>query len=112
MPILKPEIQKALRAAGLTREVSEVPLSDRLEVAGLGLDSTLEILHDLAHNSGNENTRRQAIETVLKLHQVLKDQPAAPPSVTIVIQDPHMVAGSVNPILIPRDTTKQKETIQ
>ena len=71
-----------------------------------------QILHDLAHNSGNENTRRQAIETVLKLHQVLKDQPAAPPSVTIVIQDPHMVAGSVNPILIPRDTTKQKETIQ
>lgn len=113
MPILRPEIQKALRVAGLTRDPSDIPLSDRLEIANLGLDHTLEALGELA-NSSNESIREKAINTSLKLHGVLKEQAAAPPSVTIIIQDPKAVAGSVNPILIPREAavTPQKETIQ
>lgn len=117
MPILKPEIQKALRVAGLAKETVDSSLSDKLELRGLSLDSTLEVLFDLVHNSSNEVIKRQAVDTVLKLHGVLKEQAAPPPSITIVINDSksEVTPEGLNPILIPRNTSdypkNEKESI-
>lgn len=115
MPILRPEIQKALRAAGLTKDTSnrdDVPLADKLSLVGLSLDETLERLADLVNNCQNEVIRRQAIDTTLKLHGVLKEQAPLPPSVTIVINDPNRPTPEVNPILLPREISLQKGIIQ
>jgi len=102
VPILRPEIQKALRAAGLSKDQNETSLDEKLNACGLSLEETLSQLSDIAHAGGNETTRLRALETSLKLSKVLNDQPTTIPNITIVINDPGRAAG-VNPILIPRE---------
>lgn len=106
MPLIKPEIQDVLRAAGLEKPQTSGSASDKLTSAGLSLDSIAEELTELAKHSGNESLRLRALETSLKVHGALKDQPQAIiPSFTIIIQSAG--AGptpSVNPILFPRQS--------
>ncbi len=102
MPLLKPEIQEALRSVGLSRESGNDSVSDILNDNNLSLRDSIELLSDIAHSGGEPGERRRAIETAFKLHGVLKDTPSVIPQVTIIISDPEAVAGGVNPILIPR----------
>ncbi len=110
MPLIKPEIQNLLRKAGLAPEQSKIDqtLVEKLDCAGLDLDSVLEELNTLAKSSGNEALRLRALETALKAHGALKDSAPAIPSFTIIIQDPSHLSDQqvnstqVNPILLPR----------
>ena len=122
MPLIKPEIQNLLRKAGLAPEQSKIDqtLVEKLDCAGLDLDSVLEELNILAKSSGNEALRLRALETALKAHGALKDSAPAIPSFTIIIQDgasAHETTNpQVNPILLPRQllsTLKDNsETVQ
>ena len=107
MPLIKPEIQNLLRKAGLAPEQSKIDqtLVEKLDCAGLDLDSVLEELNTLAKSSGNEALRLRALETALKAHGALKDSAPAIPSFTIIIQDGASKSSEstqVNPILLPR----------
>lgn len=123
MPLIRPEIQQVLREAGLApsrktenREAEPGSVSAKLEAAGLGLDETLERYADLACNTSNEVLRKNALDTILKMHGALKEAAAAPPSFTIVIQSSGeasapLVAGT-NPILLPRQLLKELKTTE
>lgn len=113
MPLIKPELQKALRAAGLAspESASSEESSDKssfqlqLERAGLGLEDTLQELSNISKTSVSEHLKLRSIETVLKLHQVLKEQPAAQiPAINIIIQDSNSdaILEGTNPIFLPR----------
>lgn len=103
MPILKPEIQKALAAAGINK-TADSSINDKLEMAGLGVHDTLTELADIMNRSDNDGYRLRAIEMVLKAHGLMKEAAAPMPSVTIVINDPSSSDSqrSINPILVPR----------
>ncbi len=101
MPLLKPEIQEALRSVGLSRDSGADSITDILNDNNLSLRDSIELLSDIAR-SGDAGERRRAIETAFKLHGVLKDTPSIIPQVTIIISDPEAAVGGVNPILIPR----------
>ncbi len=117
MPIMSPEVQKLMRAAGLTdrdknESTSEDSIGSKLERAGLGLDDVLLNLAQTANNSANEGLKVRANETALKLHGALKETAAAPASnFTIIINDPtYSPAKSlegVNPIFLPRQLLSQ-----
>ncbi len=101
MPLLSPQIQKALRASGLLENTEEkTSLSEKLEKSNLSLDDLLSSLYDFSQNASAENLRLDAIKTALKMHGALSEQTPAPPSVTFIIQGEE--AQEVNPILIPR----------
>src|SRR4051812_5473509 len=91
MPLIKPEIQKVLRAAGLSEDEAldsqgeASSLDKKLRAAGLSLEEILEEFAHIAKNSGNESLRARCLETVLKAHGALKDTAPAIPSFTIVI---------------------------
>ncbi len=114
MPLIKPEIQKVLRQAGLEKERPELSadrstLDSHLEQAGLDTQALAEELTGLALRSNNEALRLRALETVLKVKGALKEQPTAIPSFTIVIQNSGEdlnSTGGVNPILFPRQSLK------
>ena len=102
MPILKPQIQEALRAAGLdSPKKAESSVSDSLDSAGLGLSETLETLEHLLVN-GTEASRLRAAELAVKLRGLLKEQSAPLPSITISIKD-SFGQPVENPILLPRE---------
>ena len=108
MPILKPEMQAALRAAGLSKgsriETSEIGAA--LDDAGLSIEETLQTLKFLEENSQSENTKLRVVELTHKLRGLLKDQVAPPPSITIQILDPAFASArtsGVNPVLLPRE---------
>jgi hypothetical protein len=120
MPLMSPNHQAQMRAQevlqeltgekkGPTKKTEELTVADRLQLAGLGLDQTLENLAHTANNSANEGLRVRANETALKLHGVLKEAAqVSNPSFTIVINDsqPSTTATQnlegVNPIFLPR----------
>lgn len=102
MPILKPEIQEALRQSGLLSPEKE-GIEESLDRAGLSLSETLETLGDIQNNpTVSEGYRLRAAETSLKVRGLMKDQQQPLPAITIVINDPHSPIG-INPILIPRE---------
>lgn len=121
MPTIRPEIQKALRQAGLDKssttkldsnfnldlDTEKSTLERKLETAGLSLEDTLDDLRMLVKNTQNDNLRLRATETILKMHQALKEQAGAMPSINIIIQDPNkdflQKTNGVNPILLPRE---------
>ncbi len=105
MAILKPQIQEALRTAGLTRGATEDSTKEALENAGLGLSETLQTIEHLMSN-GTPHIQLRAAETVMKAHGLMKDQQAPMPSITIVINDPES-SFKVNPILLPRELNIQ-----
>jgi hypothetical protein len=108
LPLMKPEIQRALRSLDTASAVSGTEtvgsLVSILDRAGLSLEDCISELSDIAKDGDTSTVRKGAIDTALKLHGVLKDQAPPPPSVTIVIQDPAN-AGLDNPILLPRQLT-------
>lgn len=100
MPLLRPDIQKVLRETGLaTAEGGSI--SEKLDAHALSVDEILDGLSDVVHGADTSAVKLRALETASKLHGILKEQAAPPPSITIVINDPAS-AGQVNPILIPR----------
>lgn len=112
MPIIKPEIQKVLRSAGLLPEEqdSTLTIDENLNLAGLSTEAIAEELSNLALRSGNEALRLRALETALKVKGALKDQPVPIPSFTIVIQNSGSdlsKTGGVNPIVFPRASLNQ-----
>jgi len=109
MPLVKPEIQKALRAAGLLKDApaaEEGSVIEKLNNAGLSLEEVLDEYANLALRSGNEAIRARALQDILKAHGALKETTPAPPSFTIVIQPSDFSSLSatqgINPILLPR----------
>jgi hypothetical protein len=109
MPLIKPEVQKILRAAGLEKAArpEDESLIDKLSNAGLSGDALAEELTSLALHSNNDALRLRALETVLKVKGALKEQPAQLPSFTIVIQNSSKDLSEtegVNPILFPRQS--------
>lgn len=123
MPLMSPNHQAQMRAQEVLKELTgekststsdpkkekDLSTSERLQLAGLGLDQTLENLAHTANNSANEGLRVRANETALKLHGILKEA-AAPsnPTFTLIINDSQPPASAtkdlegVNPIFIPR----------
>jgi hypothetical protein len=109
MPLIKPEIQKILRAAGLEKEPGNESesLIDKLSNAGLSGDALAEEITNIALHSNNDHLRLRALETVLKVRGALKDQPPSLPSFTVVIQNSNKDLSEtegVNPILFPRQS--------
>jgi hypothetical protein len=112
MPLIKPEIQRVLRQAGLSdrpspEESSDTSFSSKLDRAGLSTDEIAEELTVLAKSSGNESLRLRALESAMKAHGILKDIPqGAAPSFTVVIQSapgaPTEGQDALNRILFPR----------
>jgi hypothetical protein len=88
MPIIKPEVQKVLRTAGLLPEerAENATIHESLDNVGLTTESIADELAGLALRSNNEALRLRALETVLKVKGALKDTPAVIPSFTVVIQ--------------------------
>jgi hypothetical protein len=119
MPLIRPEIQKVLRATGLEKEPTEGTISEKLSEVGLSDDSIAENLADIATRSGNEALRLRAIETALKVRGALKDQVQnSTPTFNLIIQscNPSVTPPSVNPIVFPRQslglTPQSPESIQ
>ena len=108
MPLIKPEIQKVLRAAGLSPDIKdETSLDEKLSQAGLSNYTLAEEITNIALHSRNDALRLKALETALKVKGALKDQPPVIPSFTVVIQNssPDLSkTGGVNPILFPRQS--------
>lgn len=113
MPIISPDIQKALRQVGMGKLASDTPLNERLEANNLSLDNALETLSEIMQG-GDTNQKLRAVDTTLKLHKVLNDDKVQMPVIQIQINDKFSAAQtSVNPILIPREPVKlNKETLQ
>lgn len=88
MPIIKPEIQKVLRTAGLLPEerAESSTIHEGLESAGLTTEAIADELTSLALRSNNEALRLRALETALKVKGALKDTPAQIPNFTVIIQ--------------------------
>jgi hypothetical protein len=106
MPIIRPEIQKALRAAGLADKEGSSTLTQRLDSNNLSIDTLLEQLSDIVQG-GETSLRLRAIDTGLKLHKVLNDKPDQMPQISIVIHDKFATESSpeINPIFIPRSNS-------
>lgn len=98
---------KVLESVGL-QSPPDASIKEQLGAAGLSLESTLATVSHLMDHADSDAIRLKAAEDSLRIHGLMKDQAAPPPSVTIIIQDPSAPSG-INPILIPR---QQKETVQ
>jgi hypothetical protein len=109
MPILKPEIQNALRAAGLVTD-KEDSLEALMERNKLSKEDVLSTLGFLMENAGSDQTKLRAAENALKILGLLKDTPTTVPNISITIVDGKSPEG-VNPILLPREI-RLKETVQ
>lgn len=110
MPLLKPDIRKALEAAGLENPNSdESTIKEILNARGLSKEDLIDRLSGVAEDAENDNSRLRAIELGFKLHGMLKDTIPQAASVTIVIQDPEN-KNSFNPSLFPRQMTFESDT--
>lgn len=110
MPVLRPEVNKLLEAANLKKKggAAAKDIKEQLEDAGLGLSDTLENLRQLRDYTESESTKVRINEAVLKMHGVMKEDAASIPAINIIISDPN--APAFNPILIPRELHKMKES--
>ena|SRR6185436_17618152 len=102
MPILKPQIQQALREAGLDNSEKDKGTLESLNNAGLDLSTTLDTVKSIMTYGESDHTKLRAAELSLKAHGLMKDQSSPAPSITIVINDP-LSKGGINPILLPRE---------
>lgn len=102
MPILKPDIQKALQLAGLNKSDGSGTVAEKLDNAGLSIHEVFTELSGIMSRSDNDSVRLKAIEMVLRTHGVMKESNTPNvPVVNIIINDPK-TETSINPILIPR----------
>jgi len=108
MPIINPRVQDALRMAGLTKEKPEGESSDlrtALEQGGFSRQENIQRLLDLADGAGTDTVKLRALEMAWKLIGELEDKPAQQPVFNIIINDSKKpVEGTLNPILIPRQS--------
>ena len=113
MPLLKANIQDALRAAGLSKAGgSAAGINEKLDEAGLSDEEVLDQVAQVMMHGSSDSIRLRAAETVLKVRGHMKEASAPPPPITIVIQGTG-VTPEVNPILIPREISPiPKETVQ
>ena len=100
MPISNPQIQEALREAGLVG-VHKHSLTEQLAAEDLTVEDAIKLLADIAYTSQEPSLRLRAVETVLKLQGLMKDSAPSAPVVNFIIQDPEG-PRDINPILIPR----------
>lgn len=109
MPLIKPEVQRILRKAGLKDQESENrSVDENLNLAGLSNEAIAEELTRLALNSQSESLKLRALETALKVRGALKETSQAP-QFTIIIQNADNSTSQVpevNPILFPRQSLK------
>ena len=108
MPLIKPEVQKVLRAAGLEKpeRVESLYVHQHLDQTGLSNEKIAEELTDLAINNQNPYLKLRA----------LRDATPAAPNFTIVIQNssPDLnfnSTGGVNPIIFPRQSLALSKTL-
>lgn len=108
MPIINHDIQKALRLAGIVKEenAEDTGIQARLDRHNLSLTETLDHLSDLVTGADTSAVKLRAIDTILKLHGVLKETTAPPPAINIIINDSKAIPG-INPILVPRQESVQ-----
>lgn len=109
MPLIRPEVQKILREAGLVKDpAAALSLEDQLSEAGLSSETLAENLVGLALRSGNDGIRLRALETALKVKGALKETATALPNFTVVIQNySHQElskTSGANPIIFPRQS--------
>lgn len=104
MPLIKPDIQRALRSAGIDNTTGDESLSELMDKKDMSLSQILDDLSDFIKTSTNEPLRMRAIEMALKMKGALKEQAAtALPTININIQDSQAnVTSDINPILVPR----------
>ena len=107
MPILKPQIQEALREAGLLENEEKTGVLESLDRAGLSLPQTLETVEGIMTRGGSDHVKLRAAELSLKARGLMKDQASPIPSITIIINDPQAPKDGVNPILLPRELVLQ-----
>lgn len=125
MPIMKPEVQRVLRAAGLKPENKE-PKEDVTLEGQLGeflsVEETLENLASMAKNSASDAIRLRALETALKLYGALKESTPQLPHFTIIINDGSVseksqvqvlakTGNGVNPIFVPRQISLEDKDV-
>lgn len=108
MPIINHDIQKALRLAGIVKEenTEDTGIQSRLDRHNLSLTETLDHLANIVSNADTSTVKLRAVDTILKLHGVLKETAAPPPSINIIINDSKAITG-INPILVPRQESVQ-----
>lgn len=100
MAALRPEISKALQAAGLDSP-QDSDLKKQLEHNDLGVSATISRLAELTENADSDSVRLRAIELAAKMHGFLKEAGASMAPIIVQINDPK-ADFSVNPILVPR----------
>lgn len=109
MALIKPEVQKILRAAGLERpeKADDLYVHQHLNNTGLSNERIAEELTSLAINSGSDHLRLRAIETALKVKGALRDVTPVAPNFTIIIQNSGQDfnrTNGINPIIFPRQS--------
>lgn len=115
MPLLKPEIKRALeeiRKGSESKGDEEENLQDKMDSAGMSVEMQLERLANLqADGGGSVGVQLQAIKIGLQISGLLKENErnaSTIPSIQIIIEDPQS-REKINPILIPRPTVKPNE---
>ena len=105
MPLLNPNIQNALAAAGIVEKDGVTPdIKKQLERAGLSTAEILEQIQVEMSQADSSANRLRAAELALKVHGLMKESAQTLPSITIVINDSEApTSKSVNPILLPRE---------
>lgn len=104
-PIIEPNFSSALKSAGLLSSNPEESLQQSLDKVGLSKVEVLDTVANIMRGAETSQTRLKAAEIGLKLNGMMSkdDNAVNVPHVTIVIRDSH---HQVNPILIPRNTSK------
>lgn len=103
MPLLSPNINAALQAAGLQGIKDDSPdIRKQLDRAGLSTDEILSQIQQEMVGAESAASRLKAAEMGLKMQGHLKEAQVPIPSITIVINDPGSQKG-INPILLPRE---------
>lgn len=114
MPIIKPEVQKVLRAAGLEKPLNPTrTVDENLDLAGLSNEAIAEALTRIALYADTDHMKMRALETALRVKGAMKEQTQQMPKFTIVIQntgnsEKTSRSGGINPILLPRQSLKQE----
>ncbi len=109
MPIISHGVQEALRMSGIVKDpdAEDKSVTGILESNDLDLKQIISHLADVVSGADTSAVKLRAIDTVLKLHGVLKEQAAPPPSFNIVFTSPEdrpigNESLKINPILVPR----------
>ena len=109
MPLIKPEIAKVLREAGVTKSAPprEIGFEKSLTEAGLSQEALAEELTSIALRNQNDVLRLRALEIALKIKGALKETPTQLPNFSITIQNSNTSLAETqgqNPCLFPRQS--------